>query len=137
MRRAAQCIALFMAAFWLPATQHCALNALGIIEARGAHEDHGAGCVTHHEAPRHTHDTCDLVERPLWLDTATHLSAPSPQASRHAPAFGLAEIIPAIGRAAPIPRFAFRIPHFQDWFPSRHFTARAAPMSRAPSPAPA
>lgn len=143
MRLPLQCIALFMAALWLPATQHCALDALGIIEAHVTHEDHDTGCATHSEETQHAHDTCDIVESSSWLNTAPHIYAPSPKISRHIlgsaghqPGSPLA-IPPALRPFIP-PIFSPPPPetrdHPQNWLPSRHFAERAAPVSRAPSP---
>lgn len=129
-----------MTAFWLPATQHCRLDALGIIEAHVMHYDHETGCCTHGQETQHAHDTCILVEFSSWLDTADDLRTPPPQIS---PLLAL----PLVALFAPgeTPHSAIRIPHFHppphvrehplNWIPARHFTERAAPVSRAPSPA--
>jgi hypothetical protein len=134
MRRILQSIiALFMAALWLPATQHCTLDALGIIEAHVIHHDRATDCPTHGEETQHAHDTCVLVEFSSWLDTAAPLDAPPPQISRHTPV-NAAPRPDTLSRPPPI--FQPRDPAALSpvWIPSRHFTERAAPISRAPSP---
>ncbi|MDF9832052.1 hypothetical protein M2103_000260 [Ereboglobus sp. PH5-5] len=133
MRPLVKCIALFMAALWLPATQHCMLDAIGLIEAHVIDHDHQTGCDRHTDTTQHAHDTCVLVEFSSWLDTAENLNAPAPSA-RDACACLIETLSAPSGAlcvfASPPPAFPSDPP---DWLPSRHFTERTAPVSRAPA----
>ncbi|AWI09562.1 hypothetical protein [Ereboglobus luteus] len=133
MRPLVQCIALFMAAIWLPATQHCMLDAIGLIEAHVIDHDHQTGCDHHTDTTQHAHDTCVLVEFSSWFDTAEHLNAPEPSALNACACLIetlSASLIALCVFERPPPSFPSDPP---DWLPSRHFTERTAPVSRAPA----
>ena len=128
-----------MAALWLPATQHCELDALGLIEAHVVHHDHNTGCATHGDETQHAHDTCVPVKSVASHGAALRLKPPPSKISRLDTRAAPALSPPPLPH---IPQSATRVSHFPrdfrpDWFPSRHFADRAAPMPRAPSPAPA
>lgn len=135
MRPLVQCIALFMATIWLPATQHCMLDAIGLIEAHVIDHDHQTGCDRHTDTAQHAHDTCVLVEFSSWLNTAEHLNAPAPSihdvcACLIETIFSSININTLCISERPTPPYPSDPP---DWIPSRHFTERTAPVSRAPS----
>lgn len=132
-----QCIALFLTALWLPAMQHCTLDAIGLIEAHVTHHDDATGCEHHTADTQHAHDTCIVVESTPWLNTAATVKTPPPSQRPAPPA--LAALLEIFSSALRIPESPSALRPFRlsapplDWIPARHFIRRAAPVSRAPS----
>jgi hypothetical protein len=139
-----QCAAFLLAAVWLPAAQHCHLEALGLIAAHecraaattGAEEAHGRRS---HEAPC-AHENCNAIEDGAYSFSKDGTGAPAPLLSPclclaclHHFLNGTAGARPA-GLLSPPPDHRS---HPQDWVPAWTFARRAAPSPRAPSPVPA
>jgi hypothetical protein len=123
-------VSLVLLAVWLPATQHCELQAAGLIAAEIPHSEdddcHGLGdghC---------NHDGCDLVERSVIKSSNDTIKAPLPTLIDCAGFLG--GLLPreriVVREPTPIPALAAAA---QSWVPLRHFVRRAAPLSRAPS----
>ncbi|MDR2674253.1 MAG: hypothetical protein LBC18_05125 [Opitutaceae bacterium] len=144
MKPLLQCVAFLLAAVWLPAAQHCHLEALGIIAAHecraggggGAEEAHGK---RPHEAPAScAHENCNAVEDGAYSPSKDSAPAPAPLLS---PCLCLACLHHFLsGAAAARPAELLSPPpdhreHPQDWVPAWAFARRAAQSPRAPSPA--
>lgn len=118
------CLAL---ALWLAGTQHCALEAAGLLDGFGiaiaCDSDGDQHCVT---------DGCDSVENGAYRTADHSIDVSAPDARCPDCLLCLALLAPPT--EAPI-SFATTTPvaHDLGWVPARHFERRAAPPSRAPS----
>jgi hypothetical protein len=123
MRRLLPLLSLLLLAIWLPATEHCALEAAGILT-----ETCPDGCSN---TPGEK-DGCDTVETGAYKLSGDTLKVPAPDLfvclchiCSHIVQFELTrDLLPSAG-------VAFERP--QDWVSSWNFVRRAAPPSRAPS----
>jgi hypothetical protein len=141
-----QCVAFLLAAVWLPAAQHCQLEALDIIAAHECHAAGGGAEEAHgkrsHEAPC-AHENHNEIEGGAYSLAKDNAGIRAPLLSAcvclacHLHHF-LGGIAAAAGRSAglltPPPDHRERP---QDWVPAWTFVRRAAPSPRAPSPVPA
>jgi hypothetical protein len=124
MRRALPFFCLLLLAAWLPATQHCVLDAAGLItkacaDVSNVDQDHAKDACTTVEVAAYKTSTSTLKVSAPDLATCVcqlclHLSA------RAVPATSV--LLPA--RALDRPR---------DWVATWQFVRRAAPLPRAPS----
>lgn len=71
MPRLSRFIALFLLALWLPATQHCDLEAAGLAPA-------SVTCQEEHVADTHAADNCTLVENGTYKHASALLKVPAP-----------------------------------------------------------
>lgn len=117
-----------MAAFWLLATQHCGLEAAGLL-AQGCEQADGQhGC----DATEHAADGCQIVESPTYKASNATVKVSAPQlvlsfsfAFVNAAKAALTEVV-----KTPSWRYAERP---RDWVPGRNFVQRTALSPRAPS----
>ncbi len=122
-------IAIVLAALWLPSTQHCGLEAAGLIAAQVADADKGACCDS--AGGSCTHDACEVVEGVLFKSGTTSLKI--------APTLLFADLSTPVlllppTRLAVEPGFECSEPgDSRQWTPVWAFVRRAAPLSRAPS----
>lgn len=128
MQRFRAILAAFLAILWIAATQHCALEAAGIL----AHVcDHGEGATS---AEHCKGDDCRTVEKGGYKISEGLAKVSPPQLVSCLCLLGLG-VSPAPTlvdtEAANLPRPFFELPF--DWVPSWQFVRRAAPPSRAPS----
>lgn len=124
MRLLPRLTALLLLAFWLPATEHCALEAAGVI-ATLCHDDGGAA------AQSCADDGCATLESAHYRVTLHLVQAAPPVLQDHVAALALALASPtlalALEAAPPTPGRPV------DWVPVWHFVRRTAPPSRAPT----
>ncbi len=124
MPRLSKLIALVLVTLWFPVTQHCGLEAAGVIERQCATD-----CASGQTG---SDDGCCAVEKaPSKLGTVmVKVSAPELVAD-----VGLLDIaLFSLTTVVEVPRFpvaGFEFP--QNWVSTWHFTRRAAPPSRAPT----
>ena len=121
-------IALALLALWVPATQHCDLEAIGLIAVHTDHQDNATCSESHSPCPS---ENCQVIEDGSYNPSATLAKAPSP--SLIACIFSLClqpaaldalhePVTPVVARENPL-----------SWVPTRHFVRGAAPQPRAPS----
>lgn len=122
-------IALVLLALWLPATQHCGLEAAGLIAADVAH-DATTACCEKSGGPC-THDECGVVESDLIKRGNEDIQVPAPTLVA-CTCFLCLQLLPPEPAAEPA-LTATASDHPQHWVPVWHFARRAAPLSRAPS----
>lgn len=130
MSRLRPLFALLLLACWLPATQHCGLEAAGLLPAAHADEAGPACCAEDGAAPCER-DGCDLVESASYLKAGLSLKAPAPDLLLCARLFHLSPAPGTVRSEPAMPVVAAENP--AGWVPVRHFARRAAPRSRAPS----
>lgn len=122
-----------MLAVWLASSQHCGLEAAGIIAKEAPHstahsatssccEDTGDPC---------THDGCNVVEGGTINPANSFLKAPTPNFVVCACFICFQLVIPDVS-AEPTLEVA-DLDRPKNWVPAWHFVRRAAPLSRAPS----
>lgn len=117
-------LALALLAIWLPATQHCGLEAVGAIDFQCASD-----CTASAAA---SGDGCRIVEQGRCRvgEDEVKARAPTPAAVLSTFALALSSLAPE-GRDSFFPTGAQARP--QDWILNWQFTRRAAPPSRAPT----
>ena len=121
-------IALALLTLWMPATQHCDLEAAGLIATHtDANENVDCG-TSHTPCPS---ENCQVIEDGGYKPSGTLAKVSSP--SLLACVFSLClqpaaldavheSVTPVVARENPL-----------SWVPTRHFVRGAAPLSRAPS----
>jgi hypothetical protein len=126
-----KCVAFALLALWLPVTQHCDLEAAGVLAAHADANTHAAenGCCEPSEPC--AHDGCELVENGIYHASGSLLKTVTP-------ALLVFTCFLSPQLAAPDPRVEPALPVVADvkpqgWVPTWHFVRRAAPLSRAPS----
>lgn len=108
---------------WLPATEHCALEAAGLLT-----ETCPDGCA----ATPGEKDGCDTVENGAYKLSGDTLKIPAPDLFVCVCYLYLHQIqLDAMRELVPPPGALYERPH--DWVSSWQFVRRAAPPSRAPS----
>ncbi|MBI5424060.1 MAG: hypothetical protein HZA32_08220 [Opitutae bacterium] len=128
MRRVRQfslaCLALVL---WLWGTQHCTLEAAGILDGVGL----TAPCQSD-ESGHCAGDGCDTLENGAYRTAEASICVPAPEAVGPDCCLCLALLAP---RAEDTVCFATAEPVVSDlsWVPVWHFARRMAPPSRAPS----
>ncbi len=123
MRRLLPFLSLLLLATWLPATEHCALEAAGVLSNTCSD-----GCS---DKPGQA-DGCDTVENGAYKLSGDTLKVPAPDlfacvchlCLHQIQSDATCELVPAFGALHERPR---------DWVPSWQFVRRAAPPSRAPT----
>lgn len=124
MRRLLPLFSLLLLAVWLPATQHCVLDAAGVV-SKACSDDSSAG-----EA--HAKDACTTVEGTAYKASTGTLKISAPDLTAVLAYLGL-QLAPA---AAPLPSVmvpAGALDRPRDWVSTWQFVQRAAPSPRAPS----
>lgn len=125
MSRLSRLLSLVLLTVWLPVTQHCNLEAAGLITKQCADD-----CLPGQQV---SDDGCLSVEDAAYKTGATVLKAPAPDLFACACHLCLQLIRPDVAREiAPAYGASFERP--QDWVSTWHFVRRAAPPSRAPTP---
>jgi hypothetical protein len=123
MRRLLPLLSLLLLATWLPATEHCALEAAGLLA-----ETCADGCAANPDAK----DGCDTVENGAYKLSGDTLKVPVPDLFVCACRLCLHQIqLDATRELVPPPGALFERP--TDWVSTWQFVRRAAPPSRAPT----
>jgi hypothetical protein len=129
MQRIPMVVALFMAMLWLPATQHCGLEAAGILAAHCEQAEGAGGCGPDQHCAG---DGCETVEGGGYK-----LSGGTPKLS--APLLAVCVCLVFLDVAEPALESTVDV-FFRsygerplDWVPSWQFVRRAASPPRAPS----
>jgi hypothetical protein len=125
MQRLWRILSLTLLVLWLPATEHCALEAAGVITPE-CHVDgkaSGQSCRT---------DTCGVLESAHYRGSLNHAQVVPPVVQDSLPLICLAIATAAKSAAQMSETPAPDKP--RDWVPVWHFVRRAAPPSRAPTP---
>lgn len=125
LRRA---LALCMVACWLLATQHCALEAAGVLEVGCGEMDGQHDCNT----TEHSNDGCRTVEGGGYKLTNGPVKVSSPQLVCYLCLVCL-DAAEAASRLAVEPPFWHIAERPPEWVPTWHFAQRAALSPRAPS----
>lgn len=122
-------IAIVLLALWLPTTQHCGLEAAGLIAAESPH---GAdvGCCQTGSGPC-THDGCNVVESGLIKSSNEAIKVPTPSLAA-CTCFLCLQLLPPVVAVEPILAVTSSESP-EHWVPVWQFVRRAAPLSRAPS----
>eukprot|EP01012_Entosiphon_sulcatum_P068033 TRINITY_DN9800_c1_g1_i1.p2 TRINITY_DN9800_c1_g1~~TRINITY_DN9800_c1_g1_i1.p2 ORF type:complete len:127 (-),score=3.89 TRINITY_DN9800_c1_g1_i1:86-466(-) len=122
MRRLSRLFSLVLLTVWLPVTQHCNLEAAGLIG-----KSHPAGSVP---GKSETIDGCDLVKNSGF--GAKEMKVPAPVRLACACLLCVQDLpMPDSGRDAVLSTEAADRP--LNWVTEWHFVRRAAPPSRAPT----
>ena len=124
MRRLLPLLSLLLLAVWLPATQHCVLDAAGVF-TKSCSDNPGVG-------ENHAKDACATVESSAYKASADTLKVSAP---------GLVAVlcslcVPLEHAASPPPSVilpAGSLDRPRDWVSTWQFAQRAAPSPRAPS----
>ncbi|WP_157772255.1 hypothetical protein [Lacunisphaera limnophila] len=122
-------IAIVLLALWLPTTQHCGLEAAGLI---GAEVPHGSdsGCCQVGSGPC-THDGCNVVESALIKSTNEVIKVPTPSLATCTCFLCLQLLMPVLAVEPNLAVSDSEKP--EHWVPVWQFVRRAAPLSRAPA----
>lgn len=123
MRRFLPLLSLLLLATWLPATEHCALEAAGFFA-----ETCPDGCA----GTPGEKDGCDTVENGAYKLSGDTLKVPAPDLFVCVCQLCLHQIqLDATRELVPSSAALYARP--RDWVPSWQFVRRAAPPSRAPT----
>ncbi len=125
--------ALIMLAVWLASSQHCGLEAAGIIAEDAPHgSPHSgtAGCCSDTGNPC-SHDGCNVVKSGTINPTVSFLKAPAPSLVACACFICLQLAVPEVSAEPTL--LAVELDRPKNWVPAWQFVRRAAPLSRAPS----
>lgn len=114
-------------AFWLMATQHCGLEAAGLLD----NHPESASPVCCNGQGHCTHDGCDLVERGSITSSNGSIKVPMP--SMHECVCLLCLQVVALSFVEPAKESVQGIDKPLGWVPTWHFERRAAPSPRAPA----
>ncbi len=120
-------IAVVLLALWMPATQHCNLEAAGLIDAHAEHKD--SACFGG-ENPC-SHDGCRVIEEITYKPSADLLKVPAPDLLVCSRFLCLQLAYRELSVESVTPIAPAEKP--QAWVPIWHFVRRAAPLCRAPS----
>lgn len=122
-------IAIVLLALWLPTTQHCGLEAAGLIAAEVPHGAESECCEN--GASPCTHDGCNVVENSLIKLNNETIKVPTPSLAA-CTCFLCLQLLPPVVAVEPI--FAVTASESPEhWVPVWQFVRRAAPLSRAPA----
>lgn len=124
MRRLSHLLSLLLLALWLPATEHCALEAMGLL---------GTTCSDNcTPGKRCADDHCGTVENGDYRHSVDTLTAPMPDLLACACHLcSRLTDLEASRLAVILPIESFDRP--RDWVSTWQFVRRAAPPSRAPT----
>ena len=120
--------ALLLLVLWGPVTQHCDLEAAGLLAAHEAHPTEINCCEPSEPC---AHDGCELVENGTYRSSGSLLTAVTPALLACTYFICPQLATPDVRDETVLPVVAAVKP--QDWVPTWHFVRRAAPLSRAPS----
>jgi hypothetical protein len=112
----------------MPATQHCGLEAAGLIAAHGEHGGNATCCETSTPC---SHDGCEIVEGVAFKPTLDSLQVSAPDLVA-CTCFLCLQLVYRDLSAEPVTPVV-AVEESQAWVPVWHFVRRAAPLSRAPS----
>lgn len=121
-------VTFVLLALWLPATQHCGLEAAGLITADSA--DEPIACC----APTATvcaYDSCHVIEQFAPKTANDSLQVPTPDFVACACLLCIQLLDRELSAAADVSIVATDQP--MGWVPTWHFARRAAPLPRAPA----
>jgi hypothetical protein len=122
-------VGIVLLALWLPATQHCGLEAADLIAADAPHGVH-PGCAETN-CDHCTHDGCNVVESGLLKSGHESLKVPTPSLAA-CTCFLCLQLLPPVLAIEPNLAVA-ESADSEHWIPVWQFVRRAAPLSRAPS----
>ncbi|MFA6959156.1 MAG: hypothetical protein WC205_00205 [Opitutaceae bacterium] len=122
--------AFLLLAVWLPVTQHCDLEAAGLVSSHDA-DTSGLTCCEEGSDPC-THDGCELVENGTYNSASPSRSLPTPHLLAVCSCFIFSQLSALEARDEPVLPVA-EVLTPSSWVPVWHFVRRAAPLSRAPS----
>lgn len=122
-------IAIVLLALWLPTTQHCGLEAAGLIAAEVPHGAE-AECCENSGSPC-THDGCNVVESSLIKLNNEIIKAPTPSLSVCACFLCVELLMPVLAVETGLAVSESEKP--KHWVSVWQFVRRAAPLARAPS----
>ncbi len=124
MRRLSRLLSFLLLTAWFPVTQHCSLEAAGLL-AQGCADN----CVL---AQTHSVDGCGAVEAGLYKASADAIKVPAPELLA-CDGFFFLQISSLVEFVEPalVPVGAVERP--LDWVTMWRFVRRAAPPSRAPA----
>ena len=120
-----QIIAFVLLAIWMPATQHCAFDAVVTVES------HLCETVCNHDTGGSHEDACTVVESGDYTLSATLAHVPAPSLTTLACLACLHARI--LFEATPLAPPAWSTDDPAGWVPQWAFTARAALPARAPN----
>lgn len=122
-----------MLAVWLLSSQHCGLEAAGIIArdtSHGAPHSATLGCCPN-TCNSCSHTKCNVVESGTINRAVSHLKAPAPTVLVCACFVCLQLLAPDLAAGSTLVAADLNRP--EDWMPAWQFVRRAAPLARAPS----
>jgi len=122
-------IAVVLLALWLPATQHCGLEAAGFFSMDGSHGTAAVCCNGSGTAC--SHDGCRVVESEVSKPTNEAIKVPAPSLLACACFICLQLLIPDMSAEPTL--VVAEADRAQRWVPAWHFVRRAALPARAPS----
>lgn len=121
-------IAVAFLALWLPVTQHCSLEAAGLIAAEPQHAATAQCCDTN---ARCSHDGCNVVENGVIKPVGEAAKVLAPDLSAC-----LCFICLQLAQPGMLDESVLLVSapeHPLDWVSTWQFVRRAAPLARAPS----
>ncbi len=121
-------IALALLALWVPATQHCDLEVIGLFAAHADHQANASCSESHAPCPS---ENCQVIEDGTYKRSGTLVKAASP--SLLVCVFSLCLQPAALDALHESVTPAVALENPLSWVPTRHFVRGAAPMPRAPS----
>jgi hypothetical protein len=122
-------ITIVLLALWLPITQHCGLEAAGLIAQEPAHAP-AAKCCEKDTDPC-THDGCQVIEGHLLKHSNDVVKVQMPTLAACTCFLCLQLLTPGLDAEPALTVVESDRP--QHWIPVWQFVRRAAPLSRAPS----
>jgi len=127
MRRFFPLLALLLLGLWFTASQHCALEAVGLLPDSCHDETQSAAGQTCAD------DSCAALESARYHAAVAQIAVPAPTVHEGLGLIGAALAWRcAADERAPAPATT-ETAHPRDWVPIWHFVRRAAPPSRAPT----
>lgn len=124
MRRLHRFLGLLLLALWLPATEHCNLEAAGLIATQCTDGCDRSGTLSN--------DGCGVIENGSYRSASGLVKAPAP-ALQVCASFLLLQFAAAAAFPEPVVVSAEVVARPADWVTTWQFVRRAAPPSRAPS----
>jgi hypothetical protein len=124
MRRVFSILSLLLAVTWLPATQHCLLEATGLMVET---------CADNCQQDADVKDGCGTLESGSYKPSVYSLRASAPTLLALAVGYLSLDLIQSEATSVPViaPGESFERP--RDWASTWHFVRRSAPSPRAPS----
>lgn len=120
---------LLLLAIWLAATQHCGLEAAGLLETHSADGSAPICCSSNGPCMQ---DGCTLVERGSFTPSNSSVKVPAP-ALQECLCLLCAHLLVPDAAFEPAPELAQGVEEPLGWVPTWHFERRAAQSPRAPS----